>query len=387
MRAIASRPVLLLAILWSLLPVRLSAASDPVHSTQRHEAAELNNRGITVAKSGDFKTGVELVRRAVRLAPDDAQYRTNLSGMLTDWAAQLSQYGRLERAEQFLREAIEQMPENGAALVQLGDLLYFQRSQFDRAVELWKQAHGHLDRQQWPAVADRITQAERDQRIERTFSVSPTRHFDIRVQSPHHPAVRALGQLLEEEYTKLHDTLGEGPSKITVIVYTAQDLKRLYNQRDGFVGFYDGRLRLRWNEIVGGDVRAIVAHELAHAFLHRVYGVHLPNWVHEGFAQLNEGPRLQTEEERGIEERVKARTMWIPLAWIDRRFSQPSGKEDVQRAYVESRLVVEELVGRYGMERFKTFLRRLSKGLAGEAAFDQAFSPARWVRVNRGVFD
>lgn len=386
MRAVGRLTVIPTVLSCLLAATPTAAADNPLDVQQRH-AAELHNRGVIEAQAGRFESGAEYLRQALAIDPHDAQTRSNLSGILADWASRLVQEGDVDQAERLLREAVKHKPDNGMALVRLGDLYYFHRSEFDAAIALWKRANGHVSTDVWHAVAHRLTQAERDRRIERTFSVSRTSHFDIRVQSPNHPAVTTLGQLLEQEYAGLLEKLGRGPSKITVIVYTARDLKRLYNQRDWFIGFYDGRLRLRWNELATGNIRAIVAHELAHAFLHHVYGPYLPNWVHEGFAQLNEGTRRQADEEQRIEEGIEARTMWIPLAWIDRRFSQPSGTEDVQRAYVESRMVVDELVTRYGVDRFKAFLAHLSRGVVVETAFDKAFSPSRWVRANHGVFD
>lgn len=360
MRALVNLVVILAIPLWFLLWATPSAASDGPPSAHQALVSKLNNRGVTEAQAGRFETGVKYLRQAMALEPHDEQVRTNLSGILTDWASRLARQGDVDRAEQLFREAVEHKPDNGTALVGLGDLYYFQRSQFDAAIELWKRAHGHVSSDTWQAVAHRMTQAQRDRQIERAFNVSRTAHFHIRVQSPNAPAVSSLGQLLEEEYAGLLRELGAGPSTITVIVYPAKDLHRLYNQRDWAIGFYDGRLRLRWDELATGGVRGLVAHELAHAFLHHVYGPYLPTWIHEGFAQLNEGPRLVTDEEQRIEEGLRTRTMWIPLAWIDSRFDRPSGLQDVQRAYVESRLVVEELVTRYGMDRLKGFLTDLS---------------------------
>jgi tetratricopeptide (TPR) repeat protein len=349
--------------------------------------SELNNRGVIEAQAGRFDVGVDYLRRALQLNPSDEQVRKNLSGMLTDWANQFYVKGDMASAETLLQEAISHQPDNGFALVQLGDLAYFQRSEFDKAIELWTRANGKVPPDVWHLLADRITQAQRDRTVERTFNAVETPHFRIRIQNPKHPAVAALGQQLEDAYRQLHTTFGNGPPQVTVIVYSAQDLQRLYNQRDWAIGFYDGRLRLRWNEVEQQEVRLFIAHELSHAFLHTLYGQNIPIWVHEGLAQLQEGDHPRTPEELRVEETVVSRTSWVPLAWLDRRFSHPADHEDVMRAYVQARWVMNQLVARYGIDRLKIFLSRLSQGDSIDTAFDHAFAPSRWARANQGLFD
>ena len=172
---------------------------------------------------------------------------------------------------------------------------------------------------------------------------------------------------------------------MTVIIYTAQDLHRTYNQRDWALGFYDGRLRLLGSELGTEAARVLVAHELAHAFLQHTYGPGVPTWVHEGFAELQEGDRPRSEEERRLEQGIRAGTLWIPLKWLDGRFARPSSADDVGRAYVEARLVVQELVQRHGIDRFKTFLAALGHGTAVDAAYDAAFEPDRWARTDQSI--
>jgi len=368
--------------------------------------ADLNNLGVTEAQAGRFEQGVGYLQQALQLDPSDRLLRRNLSGMLTDWADQLVQQGRVDRAEAALKEAVRLNPENGTALVRLGDLAYQHRSQFEEAVAFWKRAHGHIPDAAWPAVANRISQAERDRLVEQGFVSERTAHFEVRVPQRDPQALESLRAVLEREYGILEAEFGTGPATISVIIYPESDLRRLYNQRDWTLGFYDGRLRLRITELSHPQFRALAAHELAHAFLHHVYGSRLPLWVHEGYAQWQErlserteppedrpgggvrrpeGPR--TPQERQIEARVRDRSAWVPLKWLDRRFTQPTGTEDIQRAYVQSRLVVEELMRRHGAATFHAFCRRVSEGVPVEQAYDQTFSPSQWSRLDQGIFD
>jgi len=380
-------------------------AVAPTFARAEHPT-DLNNRGITEAQAGRFEQGAGYLREALQRDPSDRLIRRNLSGILTDWAGQLIQQNEASRAEPLLEEAVELNGENGLALVRLGDLAYQARSQFERAVTLWTRAHGHIPDAAWPAVANRISQAQRDQLVERTFVSERTAHFEMRLPRRDPAAIDTLRTVLEREYEELAFEFGTEPSAISVIIYPEHELRRLYNQRDWTIGFYDGRLRLRATELHHPHFRVLVAHELAHAFLHRVYGARMPLWVHEGYAQWRErlaertpppedrpggrvrrpeGPR--TPQETQLERRVRDRTAWVPLKWLDRHFTQPTGTEDIQRAYVQARVVVEELARRHGIPSWHAFCRRLSEGASIEKAYDEVFSPSQWSRLDQGIFD
>lgn len=377
--------LLLLLVSWRPSAASSAAVDTPPAGAQGPTASELNNQGVAAAQEGRFEVGVDDLRQSLRANPQDPLVRKNLSGILTDWAIHLEQAGLMDQAEPRLQEAIRHDPDNGRAYVLLGDLAYFQRSNFAQAIEFWKRANGKLPDAKWHVVADRISQARRDQAIERGFLSTQTAHFDIRVQQQGRVALEPLGRTLEEAYARLEQRLGVGPPKVTVIIYTDADMRRAYNQRDWAVGFYDGRLRLRWDEVATEWASSLIAHELAHAFLYFIYRGRVPIWVHEGFAQLEELPRERSDEEQRLEQGMISGASWIPLKWLDERFSHPTSRDDVGRAYVEARLVVAELVARHGIDQFKAFLAALSRGTAVADAYDAAFTPSRWSRTDQTI--
>jgi tetratricopeptide (TPR) repeat protein len=367
------------------LPVAGASAAEPAAA----DADRLNTRGVQAAQAGQFEAGVEYLREALARQPDDARIQTNLAGVLTDWAAALEREGRVDRALAALEEAERLDPASGLAAARLGDLLYFRRSAFDQALAAWRRALPRVPEGLRRALADRISQAERDRLVERDVQAQTSPHFDLRIARAAQadwPQVRAL---LEAEYARLSQDFGgqPGPPRITVIVYSAQDLQRLYYQRDWAVGFYDGRLRLRDAETAAPEAPAIIAHELTHVFLQHVYGDGLPLWVHEGYAQAREGTVPGNEETRRLLERLQSRADWIPLEWLDRRFSQPASDEDVHRAYAEARVAVETLLARGGPAAWHAFLRRLAQREPVASAFDAAFAPLTWAKANHGGFE
>lgn len=317
--------------------------------------------------------------------PSDAQFRANLSGMLTDWATTLLQDHRAELAMTAWREAVELDATNGIALVNLGNLTFVSSHQLEEAIALWKRAQPHLTTAQWQAVAPRVAQAERDLSIERGFGGFSTDHFQIRAEgSTDNALVQQVAQLLERDYATLSSALGVQPNRMPVILYTSSSFQRAAGRRDWAFGLYDGRIRLRLDDVGSAMAPHLVAHELAHACLATAFGPHLPLWVHEGFAQAQEPAQPLDPTREAMRERLRSRADWVPLAWLDRRFTQPSNFDDLERAYLESRLAIESLIEAYGLGRVGTWLKRLSDGQALEAAFDETFAPLRFANFSRG---
>ncbi|MBI3011181.1 MAG: tetratricopeptide repeat protein [Candidatus Omnitrophica bacterium] len=346
---------------------------------------ELNNRGVQEARAGRFEQGVVMLRQALSLAPNDPKIRSNLSGMLTDWATQLEQGGKADQAMTALKEALEHDPDNGKALVRLGELSYASQD-LSRAIDLWKRSYGNIPTAHWHAISRRISQAERDRAIERTFTDLTSTHFQVRFETPEQAHVASsLRDTLEREYQRLASALGTGPARFTVIVYTGESFQRMAGQRDWAFGLYDGRIRLRLDEVGAAWLPQILVHELAHGFLAQAYGPRIPTWIHEGFAQAQEPPQPFTERQQALYDSIRAGTAWVPLKWLDRHFQQPSSLDDVERAYMEARAVIEFLVTRYGMGRLTGFLKRLAGGDPLDEAFDQTFAPLRWARIDQGI--
>jgi tetratricopeptide (TPR) repeat protein len=322
------------------------------------------------------------------LAPQDQQIRKNLSGMLTDWAIQAQEQGQSQRAEELLKEAVEHDADNGLALVLLGNAAYLRKDGLEAAIGYWKRAFAVLPASQRSAVSDRIAQAERDRSVERAFASHQTPHFIIRFEGDEFgDEAQALGGLLEQQRARLEASLGSGPNQLTVLLYTRGSFERVAGRRDWALGLYDGRIRLRVEELRAEFVANVIAHELTHAWLFEGFGPRLPTWLHEGLAQYHEPDQRLHEQQQALLNGIASRSSWVPLRWIDRRFEQPSNMEDLERAYLQSRWAVDALIGKHGRERFRKFLQQLSAGKPMDRAFDEAFAPSRWARFDQGSLE
>lgn len=362
-----------------LLPVLPSAAEDPT---------ELNNRGVRQAQAGRFQEAVGLLRQSLELVPTDLQAKKNLSGVLTEWAVQLQEKGHMEQARSALEEAYTHDPTNARTLLLLGDLIYVTQDDLSKAVVLWKDALPQVPSAYRQGVLDRISQAQRDLAIEKGFQPVRTAHFQIRFERSQDPgATDLLARVLEEEYSRLRKELGLAPFRLAVIVYAEGSFKRIAGRQEWTFGLYDGRIRLRLEDMETDRMAPILSHELAHAFLKEMFGPRVPVWVHEGFAQAHEPPHEMTPRERDLLQGVTSGTAWVPLKWLDRRFQQPSNLGDVERAYAQSKWVVSKLIGRFGMPKFRQFLNGLKSGKPVDQAFERAFKPLSWGRADQGNLD
>jgi tetratricopeptide (TPR) repeat protein len=366
----------------------LGAAAAAAEPAAPEPATEWNNRGVRAAQAGQFEEAARWLRQGLQADPADASVRRNLGGVLLDWALQEAGLGHLARAISLLEEAVSAHPELGQAWASLGNLYYVTRPDFSAAIEAWQQAHSRVPAAQGQELAARIAQAERDRHIERTFAGQETAHFVLRAE-PDLPAdaIADVGTLLEQEYGRLQGVFGSAlPARVTVLLYGASGYRRIAGRKDWSLGLYDGRIRLRIDELSAQQLPAVAAHELTHAYVTSLYGPALPVWVQEGLAQLQEPPQPMSPRQAQVRSAIEDRTGWIPLKWLGQRFERPGHAEDLERAYMESRLVMEALFAQHDPGAVQEWLRRLGRGEEIGAAFEQAFPGARWARFEQGAW-
>lgn len=371
--------ILFFVILFSLLNARLvrSDNSDPF---------ELNQEGIEAAEKGDFEKAVTKLEQAYH-SKNEAQIAKNLSKILSDWAIKLYNQNQSDQALLKLEDSVKYDSSNGPAWYFMGDIHYLKRSNFESALKAWKKALETAPNQIRPAIIERISRAETDMKLERNFNAKESAHFVVRYpESVSQSFVESVISILESEYQKLSSELNVSPSRLNVIVYPKQSFDRLSSRFDWALGFYDGRIRIRENELGSGLETTILSHELAHAFLQNGFGANVSTWIHEGYAQTREPPRNFSEDEKEVLEGVKNRTKWIPLEWIDKRFVQPVDSDDVTRAYLQSSIAVSYLIQKFGMDQFRQFLKVISQGKSISEAFDRTFRSLKWSAFSNGSF-
>jgi hypothetical protein len=115
------------------------------------------------------------------------------------------------------------------------------------------------------------------------------------------------------------------------------------------------------------EVRRLVRHEMAHAFVRSIAGDRCPRWIQEGIAQLHDGtdPESAVRLLRALPRRIVA-----PL------FTSPEGfsgeRERVQGAYALSLASVDALLRRSGRDALLDALRRIGRGQDADRALRRA---------------
>ncbi len=179
---------------------------------------------------------------------------------------------------------------------------------------------------------------------------------NFRILYDHRFAARAYGErvaeLLEAARGDVIALLGRGlERRLDVHLYTRGTYLESYQHRFGFatVGFYDGAIHVVAARQPRLELRALLAHEYAHAVFRDALGGDRPFFLNEGIAEgleerLRGRPRLSRGEWRRLLETIRANE-WISLASVIRGFSGLEG-ERALAAYLESRAAIEMLEAR-----------------------------------------
>ncbi|MHC5066342.1 MAG: peptidase MA family metallohydrolase [Planctomycetota bacterium] len=114
-------------------------------------------------------------------------------------------------------------------------------------------------------------------------------------------------------------------------------------------------------------MRRTLRHELAHAFLHELYG-DLPLWVHEGFAQLIEGKAPGSAGSR-----FRNGEAFLEGEVFEKGFASSEDMAVVARGYAQSLMLVGSLARGRNSPRFRSLLQDLSRGSGGEEALRKIY--------------
>jgi hypothetical protein len=221
---------------------------------------------------------------------------------------------------------------------------------------------------------------ERAHAIESGLSSQAFSHFDLEFYGAEDrdKAWDAV-KYLNEMFGDLGSFFGVSPPKrIPVIVFTTQEFLDAW--RAPFIGGFfdkrDGKIRLRVDEVPGGDAefRHRARHELTHAFINQLYPHDLPSWASEGIAEFcaRQGSAGYWKENRLEEIRQLCKNKeWLTMAKIQEAIAKKRESPFViERAYLES----EALVLWVAKERGESWVPRVVNYLRDHGgSFDDAF--------------
>ncbi len=116
----------------------------------------------------------------------------------------------------------------------------------------------------------------------------------------------------------------------------------------------------------------VLWHEFCHVVTLQMSGNKMPRWLSEGISVYEEGQASPSWGQRmnpQYREMVLGNDM-TPISELSAAFLAPPSPLHLQFAYYESSLVVEFIVGRFGLEALKAILRDLGQGMEINAAIE-----------------
>jgi tetratricopeptide (TPR) repeat protein len=147
------------------------------------------------------------------------------------------------------------------------------------------------------------------------------------------------------------------PRPIGVVIYPEQDFYAATRADRDVAGLFDGTIRVPCGGLkrLDPEVRAVLLHELTHAFVAGKSGGTAPRWLHEGLAQYVEGLRTDASTARALAR--SAASGELPVASF---------------SYASALSFVEFLVDRFAFHSLNQALERLGAGDDADASLRAA---------------
>lgn len=334
------------------LKKRLRESPDRREERTREIVALLNHLGERAYRVRDLR-GAEARFRAAH--EHDRQNAIAQLGLAATYFAE----GQDIYARSTLERALVDHPRDPSLLLLLGDVYYSEERPED-ALDAWEKVQAI---QPGDPVRKRLEKLRREYQIEGSYQRSDAAHFTLKYDGQ--IAGADLGaeilQYLEQEFSGMVTRFDFYPRQpITVIVYPQRQFHEATLAEGNVGGLFDGKIRVPIAGLKRLDprARAVLVHELAHAFISGKSRGAAPRWLHEGLAQQVEG-------------RTTAAAVGRTLA-AEYRSLTDTGAWGTEFSYPSSLSFVEFLIEHEGFFRIVDALESMGEGIGVEEAFEQA---------------
>jgi tetratricopeptide (TPR) repeat protein len=283
-----------------------------------------------------------------------------------DYAQVLLQLNRNSEALSYAERAVRANPQMADAFTTLGYAYYRNNRNADAIAALKKS----LALNPSPTVQELIARVQRESTTEAEFREQESSHFVLRYEGSKAPDAlrRELVGVLESQYTNLQNDLGASPREtISVSLYTNQEFFDVTHAPAWTSALNDGKLRIPISGLTSMTpaLTRVLRHELTHSFTSQITHEHIPQWLDEGLAQLEEP--LSTAPMGRQLAALYSSGQQIPLNQLESSFLSYNA-DQAAVAYAESLAAVECIREKYGMSDLSRILQRLGEGQPIESA-------------------
>lgn len=270
-------------------------------STSRQIAARLTILGNRAVDRQDSPRAEEFYREALAF---DSRFLPAIVGLSS---AHLRE-GKDHYAQSQIQEGLVAFPDDPVLHFLLGEV-HYRREDLQNAIGEWETS---LSLRDDARVAARLEKARREFAVDRDFARAEAPHFTLRFEGGGAAKGRvgpSIRDYLEEQYGELVERFRfVPPAPFVVLLYPSRDFYEATRAPSNVGGLFDGKIRVP----VGGlhaltpAARAVLLHELTHAFVFGKSGGNCPRWLQEGLAQLVEGKVLLPSEEKALARKFAA---------------------------------------------------------------------------------
>lgn len=334
------------------LKKRLRENPDGRKERNREIVALLNHLGERAYRDRDLALAQS---RFLEAHDHDRQDAVAQLGLAATYFAQ----GQDIYARSTLEQALLDHPRDPSLLLLLGDVYYSQERPED-AIEAWEKSQATHP---GDPVRKRLEKLRREHEIEERYQRSDAAHFTLKYDGQ--IAGADLGaeilQYLEDEFSTMVNRFDYYPRQpITVIVYPQRQFHEATLAERNVGGLFDGKIRVPIAGLkrLDSKARAVLIHELTHAFVSGKSRGAAPRWLHEGLAQHVEGRTTPAAVGRSLAEEY--RSLGDKAAW-GTRFSYPS-----------SLSFVGHLIEHERFFRILDALESMGEGIRAEEALERA---------------
>ena len=348
---------------------------DPENDTITEQLAIFyNNYGLECAGTGNFKTAIENLEYSMEYSPNSTSLSNNLYNALLQYADHSEKKKNYRKALRLGSDAIKLLPDLSPGYVFMGNI-YYNQDNFVKAMEYWDMA---LERDpENDGLNKRIEKLARESSIEEAFETKKKSYFRIRFDRElDSNYVGSISEILKEARNSVRKKFGFYSYEIVpVVVYADEQFQAATNQPHWTQGLYDGKIRLKSQDISRGNeiLKKVLFHEYAHAIIYLKYGNNIPIWLHEGFAQFNEPDQgISSMDIEFIAAYIKENGKFS-LGRLDGMFAEKFDQETIRVAYIQSKIFFIYLIDEYSTYKIKRLLKELEMGMDWQEALKKVY--------------